>query len=228
MSLSETFVDLFHLTPALIGLALSKAFLLLGEFQYMTRVSCVVENLLTSLERILEYSQLPDEIDTETKKEKFNRERAKRNLERILKANDQNISLFDKGEISLKNFSYSYSNNVPILKDISLEFKSGEKIGIIGRTGAGKSSLISAFYRIRKPLEGTIGFNGRTDYGLHELRKNLAIIPQEPIIFSDTLRRNLDPFNSYGEDYLWQIVESVGLKQKFKNENKGMNRVNMG
>ena len=70
--------------------------------------------------------------------------------------------------------------------------------------------MISALYRIRKPLKGSVAFNGRTDLGLHELRKNLAIIPQEPIIFSDTLRRNLDPFDSYSEDQLWETLESDG------------------
>ena len=108
-----------------------------------------------------------------------------------------------------------------ILIQIS-HYKSGEKIGIIGRTGAGKSSLISALYRIRNPSSGRIFFNGCSTLGLHELRKNLSIIPQDPIIFSDTVRKNLDPFDIYEDAHLWDVLQSVGLKSKFSSDGKGI------
>lgn len=169
------------MTPALIGLTLSKAFLLLGEFQYCINVSCRVENLLTSFERILEYSQLPDEtnkptgstpmnkvvseVKPEMKSEdrKFNRKEAKKNLERIIDSKNMKYETFKTGNISFKDFTYAYANNIPILKDINLDFKSGEKIGIIGRTGAGKSSLISAMYQMRQPISGQIKVGFQSD-----------------------------------------------------------------
>ena len=151
-------------------MTLSKAFLLLGEFQYCINVSCRVENLLTSFERILEYSQLPDETnqtkptgsksDPELKPEvedrKFNREEAKKNLERIIESKNMKYESFKTGNITFEDFTYAYANKIPILKGINLDFKSGEKIGIIGRTGAGKSSLISAMYQMRQPISGQI------------------------------------------------------------------------
>ena len=149
-------------------MTLSKAFLLLGEFQYCINVSCRVENLLTSFERILEYSQLPDEtkkptggkfdpdLKPEVEDRKFNREEAKKNLERIIESKNMKYETFKTGNITFEDFTYAYANNIPILKGINLDFKSGEKIGIIGRTGAGKSSLISAMYQMRQPISGQI------------------------------------------------------------------------
>ena len=78
----------------------------------------------------------------------FNRERAVSNLNRIIEMKNKPFSVFESGNIKLEDFSYSYINKPPVLKNLSLEIESGQKIGIIGRTGAGKSSLISAFYRI--------------------------------------------------------------------------------
>ena len=87
---------------------------------------------------------------------KFNRKEAKRNLERIIDSKNMKYETFKTGNISFEDFTYAYANNIPILKDINLDFKSGEKIGIIGRTGAGKSSLISAMYQMRQPICGSI------------------------------------------------------------------------
>ena len=185
-------------------------------------MSCRVENLLTSLERLLEYSQLPDEVEKSAEKVKFNRDRAKENLRRILAARSQSFTPFKSGNVALKDFSYAYANDVAVLKGLNLEFTSGEKIGIIGRTGAGKSSMISALFRIREPQTGSIELDGKSSLSLFETRKNLSIIPQEPIIFSDTVRRNLDPFSGYDEATVWEALASVGLKKKFQDTGKGL------
>jgi len=163
---------------------------------------------------------LPDEISTEKNKNKFefNRKTANANLERILKSKDNKYEALKSGKVSIRDFSYAYANNNPVLKSINLEINHGDKIGVIGRTGAGKSSLISALYRIRPPLSGIVEIDGQIDRSLFELRINLSIIPQEPIIFADSVRVNLDPFDSYSEDELWNILESIGLKNKFKED----------
>ena len=101
----------------------------------------------------------------------FNREQAVSNLNRIIEMKDKKYSNFKTGNIILEDFSYSYINKPPILKNLSLKIESGQKIGIIGRTGAGKSSLISALYRIRNPENGKILFDGQDDIDLHSLRK---------------------------------------------------------
>lgn len=90
-------------------------------------------------------------------------------------------------------------------------------MGIVGRTGAGKSSLISALFRLA-PLEGDIIIDdvNTRDVGLSLLRSNIAIIPQEPVLFSASLRFNLDPFDEFDDDALWSALEEVNLRRKFR------------
>jgi ATP-binding cassette subfamily C (CFTR/MRP) protein 4 len=97
-----------------------------------------------------------------------------------------------------------------VLQDLSFEISAKEKIGIVGRTGAGKSSIIAALFRMTEP-DGDIYIDDvRTkDIGLHDLRKNISIIPQDPVLFSGTVRYNLDPFGQLKDSELWQILEEV-------------------
>lgn len=102
----------------------------------------------------------------------------------------------------------------PVLMDLTFVIKPKEKIGIVGRTGAGKSSLISALFRFAE-IDGPILIDDidTSVIGLHDLRSIMSIIPQEPFLFSGTLRRNLDPFDNYQDNLLWQALEEVELKE---------------
>ena len=98
-----------------------------------------------------------------------------------------------------------------VLKNVSFETQSCEKIGIVGRTGAGKSSLIVALFRLTELESGKISIDGKNcaQMGLHDLRKKISIIPQDPILFSTTLRQNLDPFDQYEDSEVWSALEQV-------------------
>nr|XP_023028210.1 probable multidrug resistance-associated protein lethal(2)03659 [Leptinotarsa decemlineata] len=120
-----------------------------------------------------------------------------------------------EGHIQFKCLSLRYvENDPPVLNDVNFVIQPGEKIGIVGRTGAGKSSLITALFRLA-PIEGSIFIDGvdTKTIGLIELRKNISIIPQEPVLFSESLRYNLDPFGEFEDDELWKALDEVELRE---------------
>ena len=120
----------------------------------------------------------------------------------------------NKGKITMEDVSFQYSPELPlVLKKVCFTVKPSEKVGVVGRTGAGKSSLISVLYRLGEP-HGIItidGVNIKT-IGLRDLRKKMSIIPQDPVLFSGTMRYNLDPFGEYTDSELWEALEQVQLK----------------
>ncbi|XP_067141332.1 ATP-binding cassette subfamily C member 4-like [Centruroides vittatus] len=119
------------------------------------------------------------------------------------------------GVIKFDNVCLRYSNKENfVLKNLNFLIGSGEKIGIVGRTGAGKSSLIAALFRLTEPT-GSIFVDGVNigDIDLHQLRSKLSVIPQVPLLFGGSLRRNLDPLKAHDDTSLWKVLESVGLKE---------------
>ena len=101
-----------------------------------------------------------------------------------------------------------YRPNTPlILKGITLRIQGGDKIGVVGRTGSGKSTLIQAFFRVMEPSGGKIIVDGIdiSKLGLHDLRSRFGIIPQEPVLFEGTVRSNIDPIGSYSDDEIWKV-----------------------
>jgi len=124
-------------------------------------------------------------------------------------------------ELSLRYMPDPKAQNV--LKSLTFVIKPREKIGIVGRTGAGKSSLINALFRLSYN-DGSVLIDKRdtSEMGLHDLRSKISIVPQEPVLFSGTMRYNLDPFDEYGDEKLWNSLEEVKLREMVSNMATGL------
>lgn len=183
-----------------VGLALSYSIEVTGFLKHGVRMIAQVEAEMNSVERVLYYS---NSIETEADLEK--------------KDDPKPEEWPTKGEISIENMSMRYRDGPLVLKGISVSFKGGEKIGVVGRTGSGKSSLMSALFRITEMESdgGKIVIDGRdiSQIGLSVLRLNLSIIPQDPVMFSNTVRYNLDPFGEKSEYELWEALKKVQLAE---------------
>ena len=171
--------------------------MLTGVTQWGVRQSAELESQMTSVERIIEYNRLPQEADLTTRPEKRPKE-----------------DWPQKGRIEMKNMCVYYDNAIkPVLKNLCCHIKGGEKIGIVGRTGAGKSSIISALFRMVEPKgEILIDWIDTKSIGLHDLRQKISIIPQDPVVFTGPVRRNLDPFCEFSDFEIWGALEEVQLK----------------
>ena len=117
--------------------------------------------------------------------------------------------------LEVKYLSARYSPELPlILNRVSFKAYPGEKIGIVGRTGAGKSSIIQALFRIIEPEPGSVytldKFNA-LEMGLHSLRQHISVIPQSPFFFNGTIRQNIDPFEKASEEEIWEVLKESGL-----------------
>lgn len=166
---------------------------------------------MVSAERVMDYCKLESEVSMET-----------------LPPNLSPPSSWpERGKITMENMSFQYSPQLPlVLKDVSFTIQPCEKIGVVGRTGAGKSSLISVLYRLAEP-DGLITIDGvdTKSIGLYYLRKKISIIPQDPMLFSGTVHYNLDPFGEHTDTELWEALEQVQLKsavQQLKGQLNGV------
>ncbi|XP_023222835.1 multidrug resistance-associated protein 4-like [Centruroides sculpturatus] len=181
-----------------IALVMNYGVLFIVYFPALIRMSSELQFQMNSVKRILNYTKLKSEASYESSPDK-----------------QPPPDWPQKGEIHFDNVSLQYSKDKnTVLKHLTFRIYSGEKIGIVGRTGAGKSSIIASLFRMTEP-SGTITIDGVDvkDIGLRDLRSKISIIPQDPMLFTGPLRRNIDPFNEYSEENLWQAIEEVQLKE---------------
>ena len=187
---------------ALVGLTLSYAIDMTGLLSWLIRVISELESNMVSVERISEFTELETEESTGA----------------IVKGGPKKppSGWPPAGAISFERLEMRYRPGLPlVLKGVSFDVKAGEKVGICGRTGSGKSSLIVALWRLVEPSGGRVWLDG-TDTGtlsLKDLRSRITCIPQDPILFSGNVRDNLDPFKQHGDEELWFALEAVQLKQ---------------
>jgi len=199
------FVSLFSIVASeygqsaeIVGLALTFAVQFTSLLQWTVRCALETESNMTSVERLHYYaSSIP--------------------VEKNNGADLPSKQWPERGEIEMQNCKLRYRKCLPlVLKGVSLKIKAGEKIGVVGRTGAGKSSLVIAFLRIVELESGCIKVDGKdlSNLKLKDIRSSVVtLIPQTPFLFSGTLRMNLDPFNEYSDKQIWEVLEQVHLKK---------------
>jgi len=256
-------------SASLAGLSLTYAIGITGLLSFGTRSFAQLESTMNSAERVLHYTEeipheapytseeLQDEIDEDNNKKKKHPKKDndddKDELSKIPpstfavvqsggKVSDKSTSWPEKGAIELKNLKMRYRSETPlVLRGLNLTIQGGNRVGVVGRTGSGKSSLFLTLLRLVEPdvVDMITQEHGReageeqkkdeedpSSYvapisidgvdtlriGLTELRSKIAIIPQNPVLFSGTIRSNIDPFDDYSDDEVWKALDGCGMK----------------
>ncbi|KAM9019895.1 multidrug resistance-associated protein 1-like isoform 2-T2 [Ara ararauna] len=184
------------MSSSTVGLSISYALNIIQSLNFWVRKACEIETNAVSIERICEYAKMDKEGPWITSKR-------------------PPVGWPDRGIIEFVNYKAQYRKDLGLaLRDISFQTQSKQKIGIVGRTGAGKSTLTNCLFRVLEGSEGKIVIDGIdiSAIGLHDLRGNLNIIPQDPILFSGTLQSNLDPLGKHSDLELWEVLELCHLK----------------
>lgn len=192
------------------GLVLSNVLQLLVFLQWTVRMFGDVIEKMTSIKQISYYGNA---VTQEPHPESLEDSKSKK--EKVSQASTASPKDWPKnGNIQFSNVVLKYQDlGVAVLKDVSINIKSKEKIGIVGRTGSGKSTLLISLLRIVESAEGKILIDGVdvSKIDLKDLRSNIAIIPQEPILFVGTIRENIDLFHKSSDEEIWRALDSVHL-----------------
>uniref|UniRef100_A0A669E2C3 Multidrug resistance-associated protein 1 n=1 Tax=Oreochromis niloticus TaxID=8128 RepID=A0A669E2C3_ORENI len=185
------------LSPGIMGLSISYALQLTTSLTWLVRMSSDVETNIVAVEKVKEYSDTEKEAAWEHEPSTLS------------------PGWPTNGCIEMRSFGLRYRQDLDLaIRNVTISINGGEKVGIVGRTGAGKSSLTLGLFRIIEAAEGHIFIDGVdiAKLGLHELRSRITIIPQDPVLFSGSLRMNLDPFDSYTDEEVWRALEFSHLK----------------
>lgn len=196
------------ISAGMAGLSIAYSLQITEGLNWLVRSISALETETVSVERIKEYSQIKPEAQWTI-------------TPQLLPKNWPEF-----GRVQFNNFQIRYREGLElVLRGISFEINGGEKVGIVGRTGAGKSSLTLALFRIIESAGGSIVIDGQdiSNLGLHDLRSRLTIIPQDPVLFSGTLRLNLDPFEQNSDAELWAALEHSHLKSYVEDLTAGLN-----
>jgi len=196
-------------TPQSIGILLTYALNLQSSLFYLLSMFGYFSNLMISMERCLSFTNIESEKHLELDE-------------------DKNLALTNWpqfGKIEFKNYSVRYRPDTElILKNITLSIQGKEKIGVVGRTGSGKSTICLALFRLLEPSNGTIIIDGVdiTKIGLRALRKQLTIIPQDPSLVKGTLKYNIDPLGLRSDNEIQSVINAIGLCYLANNNDNGL------
>ncbi|XP_026378894.1 ABC transporter C family member 10-like [Papaver somniferum] len=197
-------------TSGFVGMALSYGLSLSMSLSSSVKNQCTLANDIVSVERLNQYVNIPSEAS------------------QIIKGNRPKPDWPTAGRVEIRDLKAlleRYRADTPlVLQGITCTFEGGHKIGIVGRTGSGKTTLIAALFRLVEPVGGRIIIDGVdiSNIGLHDLRSRLGIIPQEPTLFSGTVRYNLDPLGQYTDHEIWEVVSKCQLLEAVKNKGEGL------
>uniref|UniRef100_A0A2K5ZEN7 Uncharacterized protein n=1 Tax=Mandrillus leucophaeus TaxID=9568 RepID=A0A2K5ZEN7_MANLE len=182
---------------ATVGLSISYALNITHSLNFWVKKACEIETNAVAVERVCEYENMDKEAPW-------------------IMSRRPPLQWPNKGVVEFINYQARYRDDLGLaLQDITFKTHGEEKIGIVGRTGAGKSTLSNCLFRIVERAGGKIIIDGIdiSTIGLHDLRGKLNIIPQHPVLFSGTLKMNLDPLNKYSDSKLWEVLELCHLKE---------------
>ncbi|KAG5100253.1 hypothetical protein JHK82_045305 [Glycine max] len=194
--------------PGFIGMALSYGFSLNAALVFLIQSQCNIANYIISVERINQYMHIPSEA------------------EEVIEGNRPPLNWPDAGKVEINDLQIRYRPEGPlVLHGITCTFEGGHKIGIVGRTGSGKSTLISALFRLMEPASGKIVVDGIniSSIGLQDLRSRLCIIPQDPTLFNGTVRYNLDPLSQHSDQEIWEVLGKCQLQEVVHEKEEGLN-----
>lgn len=190
-----------------IGMALSYGLSLNMSLVFSIQNQCTLANYIISVERLNQYMHIPSEAPE------------------IVKENRPPVNWPTRGKVEIQDLQIRYREDSPlVLRGISCTFEGGHKIGIVGRTGSGKTTLIGALFRLVEPAGGRILVDGIdiSKIGLHDLRSRFGIIPQDPTLFNGTVRYNLDPLCQHTDDEIWEVLGKCQLKEPVEEKEKGL------
>jgi ATP-binding cassette subfamily C (CFTR/MRP) protein 4 len=183
--------------PAILGLAISMLIQLSGLFQWCIRQSAEVVNMMVAVERVLGYRDLPSEAE-------------------LTNSFDEGVKDWpENGEINVTDLAVRYRKGLPLsLRGVSFKIEGGSRVGIVGRTGGGKSTLVQALLRLLEAEGGQITIDGVdiAKLGLHKLRTCVSVIPQSPVLYGGcSLRENLDPFHHHDDNQIGEALSDVHM-----------------
>lgn len=183
------------------GLALTYALSLSASQVFFVQWQCKLVNYIVSVERINQYMHLPSEAPA------------------VIEGKRPSMQWPTQGKVVLEELKIRYHPTSPmVLCGITCTFEGGKRVGVVGRTGSGKTTLISALFRLVEPAGGKIVIDevDICSIGLHDLRSRLGIIPQEPTLFRGTVRTNLDPLNQYTDEEIWEALDRCQLGKEIR------------
>ncbi|KAL7106988.1 hypothetical protein ACP275_06G025800 [Erythranthe tilingii] len=190
-----------------IGMALSYGLSLNMSLVFSINNQCMLANYIISVERLDQYMHIQSEAPE------------------VIEDNRPPVNWPSEGRVEIQNLQIRYRQDAPlVLRGISCTFEGGHKIGIVGRTGSGKTTLIGALFRLVEPSGGRILVDGIdiTTIGLHDLRSRFGIIPQDPTLFTGTVRYNLDPLAQHTDKEIWEVLGKCQLKDAVQEKEDGL------